>query len=78
MNSDKKITYEQYMKNRKEGYIKPYCNKRYKKFNKGMDKNTRDILWTALWFMFIGGLCVLFNSAAPLWMLVLWFFGLYS
>ena len=40
-----------------------------------MDKHTKQILWTALWMIFIGGLCVLFNSAAPLWLLVFWLIG---
>lgn len=67
---DKKITYEQYKK--------PYCKKHYKKFNRGMDKNTRQILWTVIWMMFIMGLCVLFNNAAPLWLLGFWFLGLFE
>ena len=50
--------------------------KMYKGFcRRGMDNNTRQILWTGLWLLFITGLCVLFNSAAPLWLLIFWMMG---
>ena len=40
-----------------------------------MDRNTVLILWTIIWFIFIGVLCFLFQSANPLWLLILWIIG---
>ena len=41
-------------------------------YRRGMNKNEYRILWTALWMLFIGGLCFIFNSALPLSLLLLW------
>lgn len=40
-----------------------------------MDRNTALILWTVIWFIFIGVLCFLFQSAIPLCLLILWILG---
>lgn len=40
-----------------------------------MDRNIALILWTLIWFIFIGFLCFLFNNANPLWLLAIWFLG---
>lgn len=40
-----------------------------------MDRNTALILWTIIWFIFIGVLCILFQNANPLWLLILWLLG---
>ena len=37
----------------------------------GLDHNVTYILWVGMWLIFIGALCYLFNSAAPLWLLAL-------
>lgn len=36
-----------------------------------------DLLWSLIWFVFIAFLCFLFNSANPLWLLIIWFLGVY-
>lgn len=40
-----------------------------------MSRNTALILWTVIWLIFIGFLCFLFQSANPLWLLILWILG---
>ncbi len=40
-----------------------------------MDRNVALILWTVICFIFIGVLCFLFQSANPLWLLILWILG---
>lgn len=40
-----------------------------------MNRNTALILWTIVWFIFIGTLCFLFQNANPLWLLILWLLG---
>lgn len=42
---------------------------------RGVTKFEFQLLWTALWLVAIIGLCAMFSSAAPLWLLILWFFG---
>lgn len=41
-----------------------------------MDDFEKDMIWTALWFLFITGLCVIFRNGFPCWLLVLWVLGL--
>ena len=41
-------------------------------YNKGMSKFTYRVLMTLIWLAFTFGLIVVFNSAAPLWLLILW------
>lgn len=48
----------------------------YSKPKRYMTRMERDILWTALWLVFIFGLVIFFNSGAPLWLLLVWFLGL--
>lgn len=68
---------------RKNKYNKR-LNKNYRKFNKRvinkkprkeMSRSEYQMLWTAIWLLFIFGLCLLFNHAAPLILLAVWFFG---
>ena len=40
-----------------------------------MSRNTALILWTLIWLVFIGVLCFLFQSANPLWLLILLILG---
>lgn len=40
-----------------------------------MDKNTALILWTMIWFVFIGILCFIFQNGHPLWLLIFWLMG---
>lgn len=40
-----------------------------------MDRNTALILWTIIWFIFIGTLCFLFKNGNPLWLLIIWIAG---
>lgn len=40
-----------------------------------MNRNTALIIWTIIWFIFIGALCFLFKNANPLWLLVFWILG---
>lgn len=40
-----------------------------------MSRNTALIIWTIIWFIFIGTLCFLFKNANPLWLLVFWILG---
>ncbi len=47
----------------------------YNKVNQRMSKFEYRILWTGLWIVFITALCFMFNSAAPLWLFILWFVG---
>lgn len=56
---------------------KPYYNekKNDKKQYRGVTKFEYQLLWTGLWFVFIIGLCAMFESLGPLWLLILWFFG---
>ena len=57
---DDKVTYKQYyMKGNK-----PNCY--------GMSKFTYRVLMTLIWLAFTFGLIVVFNNAAPLWLLILW------
>lgn len=35
------------------------------------------LVWTALWLLFIFGLCLLFNNAFPLLLLFIWLLGMY-
>lgn len=37
-----------------------------------MDRNTALIFWTAIWLIFIGTLCFIFQNGHPLWLLILW------
>lgn len=37
-----------------------------------------DIVWTIIWMIFILILCVLFDSASPVWLFIIWFLGLES
>lgn len=57
-------------------YARPY-NKHYK-VNKRREiaKNECRMLWTAMWLLFVLCLCFLFDTTAPLWLLVVWFLGL--
>ena len=60
---DKKVSYKQY-------YVKgPYKTK----YRRGMTKLEFKILWTLIWFIFVGGLCVFFNTMGPLWLMIIWF-----
>ena len=47
-----------------------------KPYRRGMNKNEFRILWSALWFLFIFGLSVVFNTMGPLWLLIFWFVGI--
>lgn len=37
-----------------------------------------NIVWTTIWMIFILILCILFDSANPLWLLIVWLLGLES
>ena len=37
-----------------------------------------NLIWTIICFVFITVLCVIFDSAMPLWLLILWFIGIYN
>ena len=70
------------MKNNKVNY-KTIRGKHYKRAYGHAHKQDRDlglniarIIITAIWLTFIGGLCVFFNSAAPLWLLIFWMISL--
>ena len=69
---------------RKNKYNNKRLNKNYRKFNKRvinkkprkeMSRTEYQMLWTTIWLLFIFGLCLLFNHAAPLILLAVWFFG---
>lgn len=51
--------------------VRPYIVKaaRY------MSDTEYKILWTAVWLLFIFGICFVLGSAGPLWLLVIWFLG---
>ena len=34
-----------------------------------------DLIWTAMWLVFITVLCLIFDSGTPLWLLILWLMG---
>ena len=63
----RKIKYKTY-------YGKPYRSVSGRRHE--MDNTTQQILWTALWLLFIFGLCILFNNAVPLWLLFIWLMGI--
>ena len=46
-----------------------------KRYNRGMNNYEWMTVWTAMWLIFICVLCVAFNSAMPLWLLIIWTFG---
>lgn len=64
-------------------YKKPYKkqngykhnNKIYRTTKRHLSKGEFRILWTAIWLLFIFALCLLFDNAAPLWFLIIWFIG---
>lgn len=39
------------------------------------NKEEYNILWSIICFLFIAFLCLIFNSANPLWLLILWLLG---
>ena len=42
-----------------------------------MDDNGKfNLLWTICWLLFVAFLCFLFHSMNPLWLLIIWFFGI--
>lgn len=36
-----------------------------------------NLIWTSIWFIFIFLLCLIFNNAAFLLLLIVWLFGMY-
>ena len=40
-----------------------------------MTKNS--LIWTAMWFTFIILLCLIFKNGYSLFLLIIWFFGVY-
>ena len=56
----------------KKLYMRPYVVKaaRY------MSDTEYKMLWTVVWLLFIFGLCFVFKSALPLWLLFIWFLGI--
>lgn len=58
--------------------VKPYVVNKVKpyKHKRGMTKFEFMICWTLIWFLFIFGLAIVFNSTHTLWLLILWFFGI--
>lgn len=50
--------------------------KRYKRSGYGrMDNNIYNILWTLIWLTFVAGLCLFFDNAWSLILLLLWMSG---
>jgi hypothetical protein len=41
-----------------------------------MDENKIKLIWTAIWLVFILGLCFIVDGMGPLWLLIIWFLGL--
>lgn len=37
-----------------------------------------NLIWTAMWLIFIAILCLIFKSLGPLWMLLVWLLGIYG
>ena len=42
---------------------------------RGMTRFEYQILWTLMWLVFVGFLCLYFYSYAPLWLLIFWLMG---
>lgn len=42
---------------------------------RGMTRFEYQICWTLIWAVFIFGLCALFGTATPLWLLIFWMMG---
>ena len=40
-----------------------------------MNDDEWNLKWSGIWFLFISLLCFIFNSATPLVLLIIWFFG---
>lgn len=51
-------------------YKSEYKQQRY------MTDNEYKILWTLIWFIFLGVLCIHFNTCFPLLLLFIWLIGL--
>lgn len=60
----------------KRNYNKMYRKNNNHKINRGFSRSEYIILWTLLWLTFTGFLCLWFYSLEPLWLLVIWFFGI--
>ena len=56
-------------------YTKPYVIKKVKT-HRYMSDTEYKMLWTVVWLLFIFGLCFVFKSALPLWLLFIWFLGI--
>lgn len=41
-----------------------------------MHEDKNKLIWTAIWLLFILGLCLITNGMGPLWLLIIWFLGL--
>lgn len=63
-------------KNKNEELYKVKFHKYKPVYRRGISKFEYRVLWTAIWLLFIGGLCVLFNSGLPLWLLLVWILGI--
>ena len=62
----------EYGKNLKYGTYKKYTPaKRY------MSKMEFQILWTAIWLCFIVSLCLIFKNPLALFLLAMWFIGMF-
>lgn len=41
-----------------------------------MSEWEKNVIWTAMWFLFISILCLIFKNGYPLFLLFLWILGL--